>query len=121
MKRSPSEYRLALKVISLDLGFIVWNIHLNLFCAGSEDEGQDALHSDRSAIEDHGFEDPFTRRLYGRAPQREVATDGLGLNYKPSLRDGNLHLDCPCGVHLLGARRVDRFDLGNGAVLQHTF
>ena len=34
----------------------------HLFCAGGEDEGQDALHSDRLAVEDRRFEDPFTRK-----------------------------------------------------------
>src|SRR5262249_61879170 len=56
-----------------------------LLGARSEDEGQDALHSDRRPVEDCRFEDPFTRRFYGRAPQRKVTADCLGLDDKPRL------------------------------------
>src|SRR5262245_21617025 len=93
----------------------------HLFRAGAEGEGQDALYFDRSAAEDRRVKDPLTSRLYSRASQREVTADGRGLNNKPCFRDGNLHLDCPCGVHLPGVRRIDRVDSGNGAALQYTF
>ena len=97
------------------------NPQSHLFRAGTEGKGQDALYSDRSAAEDRRIKDPFTSRLYSRASQREVTADGCSLNNKPFFRDGNLYLDCPCGVHLPGARRIDWVDFGNGAALQHTF
>src|SRR5262245_40506752 len=93
----------------------------HLFRAGTECEGQDALYFDRSAAEDSRVKDPLASRLYSRASQREVTADGYSLNNKPCFRDGNLHLDCPSGVHLPGVRRIDRIDSGNGAALQHTF
>ena len=93
----------------------------HLIYDGSEDEGQDALHSDLNAVKDCRFENPLTRRLYSRASQREVATDGCGFNDQPFFRNGNLHLDRPCGLHLFGAWRVERFDSGNHAALQIAF
>ena len=87
----------------------------------SEDEGQDAFHAGRSAIEGRRFEDPLTSGLYGRAAQREVATGGSSFDNKPFFRDGNLHLDCSFGVQLFGVRRVDRFDSGYRATLYYSF
>src|SRR5262245_26726399 len=93
----------------------------HLFRAGNEGEGQDTLYFDRSAIEDRRIKNPPASRLYSRVSQREVTADGCSLNDKPYFRDGNFHLDCPCGVHLPGVRRIDWVDSGNSAALQHTF
>src|SRR5262249_62302194 len=50
-----------------------------------------------------------------------MATDGFSFNDQPFFRNGNLHLDRPCGLHLFGAWRVERFDSGNHAALQIAF
>src|SRR5262252_8743988 len=89
--------------------------------AWSEDEGQDALHSDRRPVEDCWFEDPFTRRFYGRAPQHKLTADSLGLDDEPRFRDRNLHLDLSCRLHLLGGRRINRYDFGDSAALRLAF
>src|SRR5262249_12696484 len=86
---------------------------IRLICAGSEDEGQDALRSDPGAVEGLRFEDPLTRRLYSGVSQREVTTNGRGFNDEPFFRNSNLNIDRPHGVHLFGVRRVDPFDSGN--------
>src|SRR5215470_7303508 len=90
---------------------------IKLICAGSEDEGQDALRSDLSSVEDRRFEDPLTRRLHSGVSQREVTTNGRGFNDEPFFRNSNLNIDSPHGVHLFGVRRVDRFDSGNRPAL----
>src|SRR5262249_38994670 len=90
---------------------------IRLICARSEDEGQDALRSDPSSVEDRRFEDPLTRRLHSGVSQREVTTNGRGFNHEPFFRNSNLNIDRPHGVHLFGVRRVDRFDSGNRTAL----
>src|SRR5262245_27784041 len=108
----------------IDLSSQLWRIRRpgavgrnssRLFGAGDEDEDQNALHSDRLAVDGRRYEDPFSRRLYGRALQRNVAADGRGVDDKPGFGDDNLHFDCPCGVHLLGTRRIIRVDFCNGS------